>query len=69
MPINIALKTAFLEGGITQQEIAREIEMAESRLSRIIRGWQVPTPAEKRLIARALRRPVGELFADEAMAS
>ena len=65
----IRLKVAFLEAGVTQQEIAAEAEIHSTRLSKIIRGWVTPTQAEKRLIARALRRPVQDLFQEEAVAS
>lgn len=62
MGINIQLKTAFLLAGATQQEIARETGIHETRISKIVRGWQKPTAAEKRLIAKALRRSVDDLF-------
>lgn len=59
------LKLAILESGRAAYELASAIGISESRLSRIVTGRIVPTPAEKRAIAAALG--VGEdlLFGDE----
>lgn len=65
MAMNIPLKTAFLISGTTQQEVASETGIHYTRLSKIVRGWLKPNAAEKRLIAKALRRQQDELFRDE----
>lgn len=62
MAPNVALKLAIFGSGITQIRIAKQIGIHESRLSRIIRGHDEPSEAEKKAIARVLRRPVTELF-------
>jgi transcriptional regulator with XRE-family HTH domain len=53
------LKVAILERGRTQIEVAHRTGIAESRLSKIVRGHVEPTKAERRCIAK-------ELGADEA---
>lgn len=56
------LVIAILDRDITQIEIAKKARMHESRLSRIINGHDVPTPDEKKALARILRRTVDQLF-------
>jgi len=66
MALNTALKLAILTSGKTQTTIAREIDITESRLSRIVHGHEEATDDEKKLIAKAVRRPKAELFQETA---
>jgi transcriptional regulator with XRE-family HTH domain len=56
------LKLKVLELGIPQYELARELGLSETRLSRIIRGRLDPTADEREKIARCLHTSVKELF-------
>jgi transcriptional regulator with XRE-family HTH domain len=66
MAFNLALKVAIVESRIPQIAIAEKTGIHESRLSRIIHGYLEPREDEKAAIARALRRPVHQLFPSEA---
>lgn len=66
MPINTALKVAFIEAGRRQIEVAGDIGMDESKLSKIVNGHLEPTLEEAKAIAKALRRPVDHLFPEVA---
>lgn len=68
MAMNIRLKLAFIEAGVTQQEIASETNIHFSRLSRIVRGWTPATDDEQKAIAKALRRQRADLFPDAVTA-
>jgi transcriptional regulator with XRE-family HTH domain len=68
MAPNTALKTALFETGTSQLEVAQKTGIHESRLSRIVRGHSEPSDDEKKLIARALGKPVTQLFSSEAHA-
>lgn len=65
---NLALKQAILSRQsarrrpLTQREVARRADMDETRLSRIVRGSEQPTPEERKALSRVLRRPQAELF-------
>ncbi len=60
--MRIALKLAILEADKTQREVAFACDIAESRLSEIVRGWADPNEHQRNAIAEALGRPVAELF-------
>ena len=60
--MNIGLKTRILERGLSQVEFSREIKVSENHLSRIIRGWDRPSPELKERMAGALGARVEELF-------
>lgn len=60
--MRMALKIAIIESHLTQRRLAREAGMPESRLSDIVRGWTIPRPDECAALARALGRPVDQLF-------
>lgn len=62
---NTPLKLAIVASGKTQRDIAALAQLGEVRLSAIITGRIVPSAEEKRAIARALRRPQGDLFGNE----
>jgi hypothetical protein len=60
--LRLALKTAILETGKSQRELARETAIPESRLSQIVRGWADPREVEEMALAMALGRPSNDLF-------
>jgi transcriptional regulator with XRE-family HTH domain len=68
MPMNMSLKIAIVESGLTQLEIAKAADMHESRLSHIVNGHREPNDAERKAIARILKRKPAQLF-PEAIAS
>jgi transcriptional regulator with XRE-family HTH domain len=68
MAPNTALKTALFASGTTQLHVCQKTGIHESRLSKIVRGHSDPSDEEKRLIAKALRKPVDQLFALQASA-
>ena len=68
MPKNLALKIAILESGLSQIEVATAADLHESRMSQIVNGWREPTDAERKLLARILKRKPADLF-PEAIAS
>jgi hypothetical protein len=70
--MNLRLKMAIHASGRRQRAVAQAARIPETRLSEIVnqRGTPVTDP-EKKSLARALERPIRELFsaADEALAS
>ncbi len=70
MPMNLALKIAILESGLSQLELSKAADMHESRLSHLVNGHREPTEAELRVLARLLKRKPAQLFPSrEAIAS
>jgi transcriptional regulator with XRE-family HTH domain len=68
MPKNLALKIAIVESGLSQIEVAKAVDLHESRLSHIINGHREPSEAERKALARVLKRKPAQLF-PEALAS
>lgn len=67
---DLKLKFAILEAGTTQSRVAAETGISPSRLSNIVRGYNIPVTAdEQRRIAKALGKRVKDLFSDEAIAA
>lgn len=64
---NVRLKIAIVERGITQRVLASHTHIDETRLSRIVSGETIPTPSERRAIARKLRSSVRALFTPTPM--
>lgn len=70
MPKNVALKIAIVESGLSQVEIAAAADIHESRMSQIVNGWREPNDAERKVLARILKRKPAQLFpSPEAVAS
>jgi transcriptional regulator with XRE-family HTH domain len=71
MAPNTALKTVLFESRTTQQTVSQKTGIHESRLSKIIRGHVEASETEQKLIAKAIRKSVAELFPpnEEAVAS
>jgi len=51
---------------ITQAELARSVEMAQSNLSALESGKVMPSPKARRSLSRALRVPQKKLFPSES---
>ena len=68
---NAELKVAIMRSGETQRGIAFAVGIPEMRMSEIVHGHRAATPAQQKAIAKALRKPVADLFpaTDEAVAS
>jgi len=62
MPKNIALKIAIVESGLSQVDIAEAADLHESRLSHIVNGRRDANDAERKVLARVLKRRVTQLF-------
>jgi transcriptional regulator with XRE-family HTH domain len=58
------LKLALVRTGRCQYDIAREIGMSETRLSRLATGREVPSADEAEALARLLGRSVDDLFGE-----
>jgi transcriptional regulator with XRE-family HTH domain len=56
------LARAIFELQATQIRIAKRAGLAQSRLNQIVKGHVEANEKEKRAIARAINRPVAELF-------
>ncbi|MBC3985776.1 helix-turn-helix transcriptional regulator [Streptomyces sp. AC536] len=54
-----------LAGGMTQAQLGATCNMSQAKISRIERGAESPTPAERRALARALSIPPAMLGATE----
>ena len=67
--MRLNLKIAIVSSGRSQRELSRESQVAENRLSSIVRGWMDPRDDERRAIADALGQPVDDLFVLEERAA
>lgn len=67
MARRIRLKVAIIESGRTQREVARELDVTESRLSDIVTGEVQPRPFEETKLSEILGRPKEWLFDDQAL--
>jgi len=68
MPKNLALKIAIIESGRSQVDIAKEVGLHDTKLSFIVNGHREASPAERKALARVLKRKQADLF-PEAIAS
>jgi len=59
---NIKLKTVLFKKDITQRNLAFGSNIDESRISRIIKGYEIPTSEMKESIAAFLETEIEELF-------
>lgn len=59
---NLKLRTAIWKKGIKQVDLALDIKVDPSRISKIINGREEPTPEIKWDIAKYLGMDEGELF-------
>jgi len=56
------LKLQIFKLGIRQNQIARELKLCESQLSKIINGYREPTEGERKLLASYLNVEEAWLF-------
>lgn len=56
------LKKILFFKGVRQLELARATGIDQGKISRIVCGWDKPTPKQKRLIAWVLRLSVRTVF-------
>ena len=61
---NVNLKSALLEAGVTQRELAKKVHLHETVISLVIRGRYVLDEGQRERIALVLGHPVEELFND-----
>jgi len=62
--MNLRLKVEILKQYPTQCDLARDLKVSESLLSKIVRGRHEPSPELRRALAQKLRVSEGELFHD-----
>lgn len=67
MAPNAALKDAIFRSGKSQSAIGQEAGISDSKLSRIVRGWEQASADERRRIAKALRLPIKQLFPSDEL--
>jgi transcriptional regulator with XRE-family HTH domain len=60
--MNMSLKLAITASPYSQIELAGKTGIHESRLSKIVNGHLDPNAAEQAALAKALRKPISELF-------
>lgn len=63
--MHVNLKTAIVESGLKSYNIAKEMKIHYTRLSKIVMEVQKPREAEKKALAKILRKTVKELFSTE----
>jgi transcriptional regulator with XRE-family HTH domain len=66
--MNLPLKSALLQADMRQIDLARKTGLGESRVSRIVNAYRMPTPEEKHKIALALDCAVEALWPEEEQA-
>lgn len=62
--MNLKLKVEILKQFTTQCDLARDLKVSESLLSKIVRGRHKPSLSLRRALAEKLRVPEEELFND-----
>lgn len=67
--MNIALKVAIAQRGMTSREVSRRTNITEARMTALIhRTGPPPTKEEKAKLARCLRTKIATLFPAEPVA-
>ena len=59
---NLKLKMLLLQNGMTQRQLAFGANIDESRISKIIKGYEIPTSEMKEEISEFLGVSVNECF-------
>jgi len=59
---NLALKIAIIQSGLSQADVAEAAGWHASKFSLIVNGRQQATEAERKIIARILKRKAADLF-------
>lgn len=65
MAMNLKLWLAIRERGLRQYQLANISQVSETTISRILNGRTYPAEYVKIRIARALQKPINELFPQE----
>ena len=60
--MNKDLKCAFIRAGKKQYDVAKDLDMPQSKMSEIVNEARPVTEQDKERIAKALNRPVADLF-------
>ena len=63
--MNIILKTKIIEKGLSQLQVARDVGVSDSYLSKVINGWIDPPVRVKTRLAGILGCKVKEIFPDD----
>jgi len=63
---NMLLRLAIVRSGFTQRAVAQRARVPETRFSAITRGRIVPSEAEQKRIASALKADLHDLFPAQA---
>ncbi len=64
--MNLQLKLAILENGLSQRELARKTGIHESFISMAVRGKYNLDEIQRAKIAKAIGKPEKEIFRDES---
>jgi ribosome-binding protein aMBF1 (putative translation factor) len=67
--MNLVLKIAILQKFSAQADFAKQIDLNETVLSRIVRERRVATPEQQKKMSRILEIPEEELFPSKVEAS
>jgi transcriptional regulator with XRE-family HTH domain len=62
---NTKLKVLLMKKGLTQRDLAFGVRVDESRISRIIKGYEDPTEQAKKAIADFLGVEIREIFGEK----
>ncbi len=60
--MNLALKVALLEKGVSQFQVCSALGWDPSKFSKVVNGWLYPKPEERRAISQYLGKPESALF-------
>ena len=63
--MNMMLKSQILAKGISQIQIARDLGLNDSYISKVVNNWVTPSKDLKEKLARLLDCPVSEIFKDQ----
>ncbi len=63
--MNVALKTAIIQAGLNQRDVADRTRIPEGRLSAIIHYRQSPRDFERKALAKLLKQPIQVLFPEK----
>ena len=60
--MNLMLKSRILAKGLSQIQIARDLGLSDSYISKVVNGWVTPSEDLKERLAHLLDCPVSEIF-------
>lgn len=62
---NIPLLVAIAKSGLRQQDLAKKAGVSRAVISMSVNGRYIPSKTHQQTIAKALNRPVAEIFPDK----